>query len=109
MSCCDDDGPDRDTLGIDCRTDFRIAEVEYCRFSVSARFGADGDFDRERDGDRLVVPVCCNVIAVGRGPISFRYASSSVGGLTMNPETMILAMDSKLDVRIHEVESTCRR
>lgn len=73
---------------------FRTAEVEYCLFKVSERFGAVGDFERERERD--LRSECCNTIAVGLGPISFRYTSSTVGGLTMSPDTIVLVIDSSL-------------
>src|SRR5262245_59566728 len=68
-----------------------IRAEEYCRFIVSfLETLAPGDFDRALRVEG------CKTSAVGLGPILRRYSSSAVGGLKMNPDTIIRIMHSKL-------------
>jgi len=67
----------------------RTAEVEYCRLNVSFLLG---DFERDLCSEER-----CRTTAVGRGPTFFRYCSRALGGLKINPETMILTRHSSLD------------
>ena len=81
---------------LECRPVLWIAEVEYCRFMESfRRIDEVGDLERERDRDREP-RLGWRIVADGRGPMSLWYFSKGVGGLKMSPETMILAIDSRV-------------